>query len=182
MKRIHAFFYTKGRFGRRIRETLDTDTEFLYSLGHYPTKIQESDLPEYYCRIHSRAIWYMEGFVRTAGVKYIEYSFVDENHLFKDDYIYISYDKPIRAEVTSWGHVDYYDYDICICGNDTIPLLFFIEKYSHDVETSHVREKILKKFNLYKEHYYEDFKYSFTDDTDIFEYYKQFMDYHIVKR
>ncbi len=182
MKKIKAFFYTKGHFGKRIREILDTENKFLYSRGIYPTKILETDLPEYYCKIHSRSIWYMEGFVRTAGVKYIEYSFIDENHLFKDDYIYISYSKPIRFETNPWGHLDYLDYDICISGNDIIPLLFFIEKYSPDVETSHVRQKILKKYQLYREHYPEDFKRSFSDDTDIFEYYKQFMDYHIIKR
>ncbi len=182
MKRIKAYIYTKGHFGKRNRETLDTDSQFLYSGGIYPTKIEEKDLPEYYCKIHSRSIWYMEGFVRTIDVKYIDYSFVDENHLFKDDYIYISYNKPIRTIKNGWSYMDYEDYDVHISGNDIIPILFFIEKYSPNVDTSHVRKKILKKFNLYKLHYYDDYKRCFADDTDIFEYYKQFMSYHIVKK
>ncbi len=124
----------------------------------------------------------MEGFVRTADVKFIDFRFVDENHLFKDDYIYISYNKPIRTVQNDWGYLDYVDYDVHICGNDIIPLLFFIEKYSPNVKTSHVRKKILKKFSLYKQHYYDDYKRCFEDDTDIFEYYKQFMSYHIVKK
>ena len=182
MKKINAFIYTKGHFGKRIRETLDTNNHYLYSGGIHPTKIKESDLPEYYCKIHSRAIWYMEGFVRTADVKYIDYSFVDENHLFKDDYIYISYNKPIRTVTNYYGYTDYFDYDVCICGSDIIPILFFIEKYSPKVKTSYVREKIVQKFHLYRDHYPEDYHRSFLDDTDIFEYYKQFMEYHIIKK
>lgn len=38
MSRIKAHFYTKGKFGKRFRETTDTDNEYLYSKGRYPTK------------------------------------------------------------------------------------------------------------------------------------------------
>ncbi len=124
----------------------------------------------------------MQGFVKTAGVKYVEYRYVDENHLFKDDYIYISYDKPIRTEIDDWGYNRFVDFDVQICGSDIVPILFFVEKYSPNVETAHVRKKIQEKFRLYKEHYYDDFKRQFQDDTDIFEYMKQFMHYHIIKR
>ena len=182
MKRIKANIYTKGHFGKRIRETLDRDDKYLYSAGIYPTKIEEKDLPEYYCRIHSRSIWYMEGFIKTSDVKYIEYKYIDENHMFKDDYIYISYNKPIRTTKNSWGRINFIDYDIHISGNDIIPILFFIEKYSPDVKTDHVRRKIKEKFNLFKAHYYDDFKRQFKDDDDIFECYKQHMDYHIIKK
>ena len=41
MKRINATCYTKGKFGKRLRETLDTDNEYLYSQGRYPTKIKK---------------------------------------------------------------------------------------------------------------------------------------------
>ena len=34
-------FYTKGKFGKRINKTVDIDNEYLYSLGHYPTKIKK---------------------------------------------------------------------------------------------------------------------------------------------
>ncbi len=174
MKRIRAFVYTKGKFGKGFRETLDRDNQFLYSGGYYRTKIKAEELPPHYCPIHSRSIWYMDGFVRTEGVKYVDYSFIDENHLFKDDYIYISYSKPIRTVPTSWGGTDMTDYNVAICGNDIIPILFYIEKFSPDVETSHVRKKILQKVKLYREHYPEDFNRQFKDpNIDIFEYFKQ---------
>lgn len=90
-KRIKSYIYTQGKFGQRLRETLDTDNKFLYSHGQYPTKITADDLPEDYLKIHSRVIWYMTGYLKTSGIVDIQYRWVGENHLFKDDYIYISY-------------------------------------------------------------------------------------------
>ncbi len=56
-KRISSYLYTHGRFGRRLRETVDTENPFLYSHGRYLTKITPEDLPEDYIKIHSRTIW-----------------------------------------------------------------------------------------------------------------------------
>lgn len=40
MTRINSNWYTKGKFDRKNwRNTLDTENEFLYSKGRYPTKI-----------------------------------------------------------------------------------------------------------------------------------------------
>ena len=68
MKRINSNVYTRGKFGKNPRETVDTDNEFLYSHGIYPTKIKKEDLPESYVEIRSRVIWYMLGYVKTADV------------------------------------------------------------------------------------------------------------------
>lgn len=46
MKKINATVYTKGKFGKGFRKTLDTENEFLYSQGRYPTKIKKED--DYY--------------------------------------------------------------------------------------------------------------------------------------
>lgn len=90
-KRIKSYIYTQGKFGKGFRETLDTENIFLYSHGRYPTKITTEDLPKDYIKIHSRVIWYMTGYLKTSGIVDIQYRWVGENHLFKDDYIYISY-------------------------------------------------------------------------------------------
>lgn len=95
-KKINSNIYTFGKFGKGFREILDTDNPYLYSHGRYPTKITADDLPEDYLEIHSRVIWYMTGFIKTSGVKEIKYTWMKENHLFKDDYVYLSYSKPIR--------------------------------------------------------------------------------------
>ena len=87
MSRINSNWYTKGKFDRKNwRNTIDTENEFLYSKGRYPTKIKEEDLPKDYTEVRSRTIWYMKGFVKTSGVKDLYYTYIKENHLFKDDY------------------------------------------------------------------------------------------------
>ena len=91
MKKINPYFYTQGKFGKRFRETVDTNNEYLYSRGHYPTKIKEEDLPEDYIEFRSRVIWYMIGYLKTSGVVDMDYKALKINHLFKDDYLYISY-------------------------------------------------------------------------------------------
>ena len=63
----------------------------IYMLGgHYPKKIKKEDLPEDFVEFHSRSIWYMYGYLKTSGVIDVGYNPFKINHLFKDDYIYIS--------------------------------------------------------------------------------------------
>ena len=58
MARINSNWYTKGKFDRKNwRNTLDTENEFLYSKGRYPTKIKKEALPKDYTEIRSRTIW-----------------------------------------------------------------------------------------------------------------------------
>ena len=61
-KRIGANVYTQGKFGKGLREIVDTDNPLLYSDGRYPTKLTAADLPEDYIKIRSRVIWYMKGY------------------------------------------------------------------------------------------------------------------------
>lgn len=84
-KNINSNWYTKGKFGKGFRETLDRDNELLYSKGRYPTKLKAEDLPDDYVKFQSRTIWYLAGFLKTSGVKDLYYSYMKINHLFKDD-------------------------------------------------------------------------------------------------
>lgn len=78
-KRIGANVYTQGKFGKGLREIVDTDNLLLYSDGRYPTKLTAADLPEDYIKIHSRVIWYMKGYLRTSGIVDMMYRWVREN-------------------------------------------------------------------------------------------------------
>lgn len=174
MARINSNWYTKGKFDRKNwRNTLDTENEFLYSKGRYPTKIKKEDLPKDYTEIRSRTIWYMTGFVKTSGVKDLYYTYIKENHLFKDDYLYISYDKKIEKVKDQYGYDEIRNYDFIICGSDNIDVLFAIEENS-DIDTTKIRNKIKEKFEWWKENEKDDYKRSFGEKevTDIFEYYK----------
>lgn len=51
----------------------------------------------------------MTGFVKTSGVKDLYYTYLKENHLFKDDYLYISYYKKIKGKYGN-DEVRYFDF------------------------------------------------------------------------
>lgn len=174
MSRINSNWYTKGKFDRKNwRNTIDTENEFLYSKGRYPTKIRKEDLPKDYVKFQSRTICYMTGFVKTSGVKDLYYTYIKENHLFKDDYLYISYDKKIEKVKDKYGYDEITNYDFLICGSYNIDVLFAIEENSN-IDTSKIRNKIKKKFEWWKENEKDDYKRWFDgkEVTDIFEYYK----------
>ena len=166
-KRISSNLYTHGKFGRRVREIVDTNNPFLYSCGRYLTKITPDDLPEDYIKIHSRAIWYMSGYLKTSGIVDMYYTYCKENHLFKDDYIYLSYNKKLHLETTQWGYIDIVDYDVCICGNDIINIVLAAEKYS-GIDTSSVRAKIEEKRIWLRDNEPDEYQMAVGEDTDIF--------------
>ena len=166
-KKISSYLYTHGKFGRRWREIVDTDNPFLYSHGCYLTKITPADLPEDYIKIHSRAIWYMSGYLKTSGIVDMYYTYCKENHLFKDDYIYLSYNKKLHLETTQWGFVDVGDYDVCICGNDIISIVLAAEKYS-GIDTSSVRARIEEKRIWLRDNEPDEYQMAVGEDTDIF--------------
>lgn len=172
MKKTKALCYTKGHFGKRIREILDTDNKNLYSMGRYPTKIIKEDLPEFYIEFSSRTIWYMTGYLKTLGVVDIEYKEAKNNHLFKDDYLYISYKEKLKFRKNKWGSKDYINYDICICGNSIVPILLYIEKYSN-FNINRIKQKIYDKIEWFKKNYEYEYNQFFENkNVDIFEYYK----------
>lgn len=169
MSRFKAIIYTKGKFSNKTRKTLDTYNEYLYSYGIYPTKIKETDLPEDYIQIQSRSIWYMIGYLKTSGIVDIQYRYVKNNHLFKDDFIYISYKEKLLKEKDTWGFEDYVNYDVCISGNDIIPIALAAEKYSN-IDITHIRKGVEEKRKWYKENCFDDYQREFgNEDVDLFE-------------
>lgn len=172
-KQLRSNWYTEGKFGEKYREILDTNNKYLYSQGRYHTKIKKEDLTEDYIKFKSRAIWYMTGYIRTSGVVDIGYTYIKENHLFKDDYLYISYKEKLKFEENKLGTLQYVNYDMSICGNSIIPILLAIEVNSN-VDINIVKEKIYEKVEWYKNNYKEDYIRQFgNENTDIFEYYNE---------
>ena len=172
-KQLRSNWYTEGKFGEKYREILDTNNKYLYSQGRYHTKIKKEDLTEDYIKFKSRAIWYMTGYIRTSGVVDIGYTYIKENHLFKDHYLYISYKEKLKFEENKLGTLQYVNYDMSICGNSIIPILLAIEVNSN-VDINIVKEKIYEKIEWYKNNYKEDYIRQFgNENTDIFEYYNE---------
>lgn len=169
-KKITALVYTEGKFGKGYREILDTDNPNLYSRGKYPTKITAEDLPEDYIRIHSRVLWYMHGYIKTSGIVDMAYKARKINHMFKDDYLYISYKEKLVPEVGRWGFLEYTNYDIAVCGNSIVPIVLAAEKYS-GFDATEIRKQIEDKRIWFRDNQPDDYKHEVGFDEDIFDHY-----------
>lgn len=167
-KRVNANVYTCGKFGKRPRETCDTKNPFLYSGGRYPTKIKREDLPDDYIEIRSRVIWYMTGYLRTSGIVDMRYKWRRINHLFKDDYLYISYKEKLEEETDKWGFTDFVNYDVCLCGNDIIDVVLAAEKYS-TCDTASVRCGIEEKRIWLRDNEPEEYARAVGEDRNLFD-------------
>lgn len=154
-KKIKSNLYTKGKFGKRIREILFTDTEFLYEEGRRKSNIREEDLLEDYIMIHSRTLWYMDGFVKLSDVKYAYCTTVHENHYRKDDYIYISYDSEIVEQKDEYGFRDVIGFDYCFCGNGIEDIIRGIERFSPAVDLGQVKAALKEKDEYLREYHPE---------------------------
>lgn len=94
--------------------------------------------------------------------------------MFKDDYLYISYDRKIEKIKDELGFDEIRYFNVSISGWDSIKVLLAIEKNS-TIDTTEVRNKIKEKFNWWKENEHEDYLRTFRGENvnDIFEYYEK---------
>lgn len=152
--RFNSKFYTQGRFVSRLyRGTADTDNPYLYAKGRYKTKIQESDLPDSYIKCNPRTCNYLISWIQTKGVKYLHASASFLNHWAKDDYLYISYDKPIGFIHDRWYEYPT-GYDVLVCGSEIDRIVLAIAKNSPDAEglVQFVQSRLEKIAYLQREH------------------------------
>lgn len=109
----------------------------LYSGGKYPTKIKAEDLPEWF--VHGY-IYKSYGFISARGVKHLLYipNYSVENHLFKYDNLFISYDKEIKPVKLENGFEWYTGYDHVLDGSIISPFIEAVAKYS-DYDTTEIQ-------------------------------------------
>ena len=169
-KKITSLIYTEGKFGKGFREIVDTENPNLYSWGKYPTKITAKDLPEDYIKIHSRVLWYMYGYLKTSGIVDMAYKARKINHMFKDDYLYISYKEKLKQETGYLGFPEYTNEDIAICGNSIIPIILAAEKYSN-FDATEIKKQIEDKRVWFRDNKPDDYKHEVGVDEELFSYY-----------
>ena len=153
-KRITAPFYTETKVGLKgLFHNTRLPNGYLYSKGEYKTKITAEDLPEYY--IYG---WIFKslGYISVLGVKDIVYKpNYHINHLHKDDFLYISYDKPIVETKDKYGYDVREGYDALLYGHMILDFIRAVRKYqSYDIET--IADEVKKKEAFYREKYPED--------------------------
>lgn len=139
----------------------------LFSCGIYPTKLTAADLPEWYVFGRYYKHW---GYLSAKGVKSLVYEPSKfSNHMFKDDFLYISYDKPITPNPDrSFGFYKYIDFDEYIYGSVIVSFLLAAEKYS-GYDISAIKAQIEDKRLWFKETYPDDYALEVSDDKPFFD-------------
>lgn len=150
-KRAKATLYMKSPIGKRYREDNPDPEGHLLAFGRYRTKIYPQDLPDWYVGGY---MYKRHGYMSAKGVKYLLYKpNYSTKHLFKDDLLFISYDKEITATKDETGSTMYEGYEHVLSGAVIVEFVATAAKYSgYDIET--IKSEIEKK----KEWYYEQFE------------------------
>ena len=114
----------------------------------HPTKLTKDDLPEDYIFISG---YKKRGYMRTAGVKGLVYKRSPfHNHTFKDDFLYISYTKPLGEYVDGYDKGSTYaECDEYIFGNDIVDFIVAVDKWSPEIDTSRIKEEMVEQYNAY---------------------------------
>ena len=123
---------------------------YLLSYGIYRTKIKAEDLPDWYIPGY---YYKRHGYLSAKGIKHLMYLPQKQwDHMFKDDCLFISYDKPITHTGNSIS--DYNDYDENIFGGVIVEFLLAAEKFS-GYDISEIKAQIEDKRLWLKENYPE---------------------------
>ena len=143
MKKINQNYYSleKVKFMNRNLVQIDNGGK-LFSNGIYYTKLIPEDLPESFVE----GIYYghNKGFLNAAGVKDLLYvPNYNINHMFKDDFLYISYNSKMQMKKRGFSH-EVIGYDHYVWGYNIVNFLKAVEIYSnYDIST--IKDEIEKK-------------------------------------
>lgn len=163
--RLYTVSKTKWRYGQCTNIYGKDDT--LFSGGIYPTKIKIDDLPDWYVFGRFYKHW---GYLSAKGVKSLVYEpnrF--SNHMFKDDFLYISYDAqivPNPDRQTTW--YKYTGFDEYIYGSAIISFLRAAENYS-GYDITEIKAQIEEKRLWFKQTYPDDYALEVTKDRPFFD-------------
>ena len=150
-KKIGSHWYSET--SSRIRHGLFTERTLegnrLFAQGMYPTNLTAKDLPEYFKEIYLRG----KIFIDTKNVVDVVYkpNYFTDNHLFKDDFLYISWKEELRlSENERWSF--YENYDKLLWG---WPIMVFVEsalKYTEGeihAKLEAIHKKLFDKITWY---------------------------------
>ncbi len=157
----YKYVWDRNGHGRVLVEDKDG---YLFSHGIYPTKVKPEDLPEWYVFGY---LYKCHGYISAAGVKDLLYRPSKfSNHMFKDDFLYISYNKPIQNR--DRGIVEITDCDERIYGWLIVSFLEAVEKYS-SYDISEIKAAIEEKRKWFKETYPDDYAREVHNDEPFFQ-------------
>ena len=143
----YANFYTDSKF-KNINHNLvkvRDDNNYLFASGKYNTKILEEELPQYFVKLYLGVKYEFVSIKNIKDIKYVPNYFT--NHLFKDDILYISYDKPIiKNEEDNF----YNNYEILLYGSAILDFINFV-KSNQTFNTKDIEVELQKKREWFNE-------------------------------
>ena len=152
-KKINSKLYTftKIVFDKNGLHYEDLENNCLFSNLRYPTKITPEDLPEWFVK---GRFYKNHGYLSAKGVVDLVYKpNMWINHMFRDDSLYISYNKQIVGyEEESFGRMrtEYKDYDYVIDGTYAVEFVAAVKKYS-DFDTTEIEKAMIEKAYYFAE-------------------------------
>ena len=143
---------------------IESPEGYLLSHGKYKTKIKAEDLPEWYVYGY---YYKKHGYMSAKGIKHLAYRPQKHwNHMFKDDFLFVSYDKPITH--TGDSVYDYQGYDELMYGGIIVEFLLAAEKYS-GYDITEIKAQIEDKRLWLKETFPDTYKVEVHNDKPFFE-------------
>ena len=168
MSRKLARLYSETKTNRRADhyQLIYGKDNTLFSSGIYPTKITPGDLPEWYVYGRFYKHW---GYLSALGVKSLVYEPNKfSNHMFKDDFLYISYNEPILPNPDrSTSFYKYIGFDEYIYGGVIVSFLKAAEIYS-GYDISEIKKQIEEKRLWFKDTYPDDYALEVSSDKPYF--------------
>ena len=145
-RKKYANFYTDRKY-KTINHHLvkvSDKNNFLFANGIYKTKILEEHLPEYFVKLYFGV---KNQYISVRNIKDILYKpNYFTSHLYKDDFLYISYDKPIIRNKTD----NYYiNYEVLIYGSAIIDFIKAL-KENNTYDVKNIEEELNKKREWFK--------------------------------
>ena len=138
---------------------------YLYADRQYKTKINDTDLPEYFVRGY---LYHVHGFISAKDVKHLVYCpNYNYNHWLKYDFLYISYDDEITFEQSE---VFDYKYPVgaryTLSGNIIYDFINAVEKYS-DYDLSAIKKEIKLHLLYFNARYEKDYNDDIYTEIEI---------------
>lgn len=159
MSRMYANYYSFGKYA--FWAYAPADESFLYSDGRYKTKMTANDMPPWY--MCGRYYGYAQGFLNTKDVAKLIYSpNFHFNHMFKDDFLYISYNSPSKSRKIFNAEESCDEY---VWGFNIPKFLYMAERYS-GYDTASIWQQIEEKRLWFQHTYPNDYKREVGDITD----------------
>ena len=165
MKKYAPYYTdTKHRFDRSSGRFVSDAPGTLWSGGIYRTKLKPEDLPPHYvklwCGVHNK-------YLATEGVADLVYEpNLHVNHLLKDDFLYVSYNWPIRKVENSLIKFD--GYDVVLWGWNIVDFVKALDR-AGSYDTGEIKRQLEEKRLWFKEHFQEEYSRTMGTDRPFFE-------------